>query len=206
MSVTLPKNALLEIEYPYPSLVEKSMKKVYEELSEKDKRIYAAVEALKLPYGGKRYICSVLKCHMSIITRGLNEIDNGSDIPAGRIRENGGGRKKKIDTIPSIDAIFFSVIDNFTAGDPMNEGYRWINLGYRKIAKRMRDNGANVGKGVVKQLLKKHGFGVRKASKLLSIGHSDNRNEQFENIAKLRKEYTEQGNPVISMDTKKKNF
>lgn len=63
MSTKLSQNALRDIEYPYPESIELMMKKVYDGLSEKEKRSYAAIEALKLPYGGKQYICEVLRVY-----------------------------------------------------------------------------------------------------------------------------------------------
>ena len=65
--------------------------------------------------------------------------------------------------------------------------------------------GISISHTVVSKLLKKHGFKKRKAFKNKAIGSSENRNEQFENIAVLKKEYQDAGNPVISIDTKKKN-
>ncbi len=204
MSVELSKNALKEIEYPYPDSVEKLMKKVYKSLSEKERRTYAAVEVLKLPYGGKDYICKVLGCTSKTINRGIKEL-NGEESAPTKARNTGGGRKKQLDKIPFIDDVFLRVIDTFTGGDPMREEFRWINLGYRQIAKRMSMLLQKViGKGVVQQLLKKHKFGLRKAGKLLSIGSSDNRNEQFENIDVYKSLYKQMNWPIISMDTKKK--
>ncbi len=58
---------------------------------------------------------------------------------------------------------------------------------------------------VVKKLLKEHGFKKRKALKNETIGSCENRNEQFENINSIREEYLQSGNPIISMDSKKKN-
>ncbi len=89
----------------------------------------------------------------------------------------------------------------------MKDGLRWINLGYRQIADRMSElSGRVIRKGVVQQLLKKHGFGLRQAGKLLSGGVSTHRNEQFENINTYKDVYRRMGWPIISMDTKKKEF
>jgi len=63
-----------------------------------------------------------------------------------------------------------------------------------------------VGKRIVKRLLDKHGYKKRKIQRRLSSGEVAKRNEQFENISKLRKEYDESGNPIVSIDTKKKEF
>ena len=88
----------------------------------------------------------------------------------------------------------------------MNGKIRWTNLSHKKIAAKMKDAGINISVTVVKKLLKKHGFKKRKAVKSKAIGSSKNRNEQFEKIAQLKEQYFTDGNPVVSMDSKKKNF
>ncbi len=69
----------------------------------------------------------------------------------------------------------------------------------------MKEEGIDISVTVVKKLLKRHGFTKRKAFKNARIGSSKNRNEQFENIAQLKEQYLMDGNPVVSMDTKKKS-
>ncbi len=81
MSIELPKNAPKNIEYPYPDSLEKMMKKVYESLSEKERRSYAAIETLKLPYGGKEYICKVLGCTSKTIDKGKRELTGKENVP-----------------------------------------------------------------------------------------------------------------------------
>ena len=88
----------------------------------------------------------------------------------------------------------------------MNGKIRWTNLSHKKIAAKMEKEKINISVTVVKKLLKKHGFTKRKAIKSMAIGSSENRNEQFEKIVQLKEQYFADGNPVISMDSKKKNF
>ena len=192
---------------PYSKETEELIKETYIQLSEKDRRIYAAIETLKLPRGGKSYISNLLGCSRNTIKRGINELkETGqrSEIE-NRIRRRGGGRPSSIETVENIDEVFLKVIDDYIAGDPMNENIRWTNLSHKKIAAKMQEEGINISVTVIKKLLKKHGFAKRKALKKRAIGSSKNRNEQFENIAQLKEEYLKDGNPVISVDTKKKN-
>jgi len=99
------------------------------------------------------------------------------------------------------------VLREHTAGDPMREGVKWTALTRREISQRLAERGTPAGRGVVKPLLKRHGYVKRKAQKVKAMGprHSD-RNAQFENIARLQREYLESGQPVVSMDTKKKEL
>ena len=108
---------------------------------------------------------------------------------------------------PAIETNFRIVLEDHTAGDPMRLEVKWTNLSRRQIAKRIKDLGTPVSRHVVSQLLKKHGYRRRKALKKKTMGprHPD-RNAQFENIARLKKEYLKAGLPVISIDTKKKEL
>ncbi|MCP4409706.1 MAG: ISAzo13 family transposase, partial [Gammaproteobacteria bacterium] len=110
------------------------MRAFYTSLSEKDKRRYAALEARKLPYGGISYLCGVLGCDAKTIGPGLAELDEleGAS-PEDRIRKPGAGRKRALETIKEIDEIFLMVLENYTAGDPMQEQVRWTNLTYQEI-------------------------------------------------------------------------
>jgi Rhodopirellula transposase DDE domain len=99
------------------------------------------------------------------------------------------------------------VLEDHTAGDPMRLDVRWTNLSRRQIAGRVTELGTPIGRHVASQLLRKHRYRTRKALKRKTMGprHPD-RNAQFENIARLKREYLAAGLPVISIDTKKKEL
>jgi len=188
---------------PYPDKIEQYIKETYSNLSEKDRRTYAAIEALKLPRGGKAYIAGLLGCSRNTLLRGIYELENPDTDLQNRIRKKGAGRKTSIETIENIDEVFLEVIDDHIAGDPMDEKIRWTNLSHKKIAAKMREKGITISVTVVQKLLKKNHFVKRKAFKNKPIGSTKNRNEQFENISKLKEQYLKNGNPVVSIDTKK---
>ncbi len=153
---------------PYPEEIEELMRTYYGTLSEKDRRRYAAIEAKKLGHGGITYIAQVLGCAQSTITIGIKELaamPDGSGYEA-RIRRPGGGRKSYTETVPGIDDAFVAVLENHTAGDPMQTEVRWTNLSRQEIAHLLQEEHAiQVSETVVKQLLKKHNFTRRKAQK-----------------------------------------
>jgi len=191
---------------PYSKEIEAQMLKVYKSLSEKDRRHYAAVEATKLGYGGVRYISRLLKCNHKVISRGQKELKMESLEQNNRIRRVGGGRKSTLELMPNIGEAFLEVIDNSTAGSPMDENVKWTNLSRANIALRLVEKGFKVSVTVIDQLLKKYNFRPRKAFKSKAGKENiPNRDEQFKNIEKLKDEYTQEGNPVISMDVKKKS-
>lgn len=74
----------------YPREVEARMKTLYESLSEKDRRRYAAIEADKLGHGGQTYVVELLGCDYKTLRRGLDELDHPPELPPGRIRKKGG--------------------------------------------------------------------------------------------------------------------
>lgn len=189
---------------PYSPEIETSMRDFYRSLSEKDRRRYAAIEAKKLGYGGISYISDVLQCNDRTIARGMDELENLPPKPEKRIRLLGGGRKRVIIQQPGLDAAFLDVLEHHTAGSPMDETIKWTNLTREEIATGLQKTGFAVSVTVVDQLLAKHNFRRRQAFKGEASQQTPQRDEQFQNIATLKKQYHEQGNPVMSMDVKKK--
>jgi len=177
----------------------------FKTLSEKDKRRYAAIETLKLPYGDRSYIGNLLNCSFPTIDIGLEELKEPTLSDSRRIRKPGGGRKSSIESIPGIDDLFQKVLKDFTEGEPMDEALKWTHLTYAGIVEAMSIEGIEISKPIVKKLFKRHGYVKRKAFKNVKRGTTENRNEQFENIALKKHAYEQHGNPVISVDTKKKS-
>ena len=93
----------------YSSVVEESMRIVYDTLSEKDRRRYVAVEALKLGWGGQTYLASVVGCSRRTVANGISELQSLADGEQDdeRIRRSGGGRKKITETEPQLVNNFF---------------------------------------------------------------------------------------------------
>lgn len=194
----------------YPFEVEEGMRRFYHSLNEKDRRRFAGWEALRFGPGGRSYMAQVLGCSRNTISKGAREV---SDLPTReveqRIRVKGGGRKRYSVTWGSVlDEKFLTVLRDHTAGDPMDETVRWTNLTPGEIIKALRtEHEIAISKFVVYQLLKKHHYRRRKAQKKSSLKQEiKHRNEQFENIARLKAEFRAAGNPIVSMDTKKKEY
>ena len=188
---------------PYKKEIEELMKKLYNSLSEKDKRRYAAFEARRLGRGGVKYVMKGLGCSKETIRKGFQELDSGPSFDA-PIRKKGGGRKRALDIINRIDDIFLEVLKDNTAGNPMKENMFWTNLTQKEISEGMKEKGIDISVTVVKQLLKKHGYVKRKQQKKKTVKSCEGRDEQFRKIKKLRKIYEKTDNPIISIDAKKK--
>jgi len=195
---------------PYAPEVEETMRRFYQSLNERDRRRYAGLEALKYGHGGRTYIARVLGCSRNTVSKGAREV---SGLPPRaveeRIRKPGGGRKSyEVTWGAELDEKFLTVLREHTAGDPMDDQVRWTNLTQREIVQALQQqHGIQVSKHVVGRLLKKHGYRRRKAQKKQRLkAEIAHRNEQFEKIARLQAEFTAAGNPVISLDTKKKEY
>jgi hypothetical protein len=88
----------------------------------------------------------------------------------------------------------------------MRQGVLWTNLSLRELSRRLIAMGTPASRRTIRRLLRKHKLGRRTARKKKTMGHHPDRNAQFENIARLRREYHDAGEPVISIDTKKKEL
>ena len=190
----------------YSPTIEAQMRAFYQSLSEKDRRRYAAIEACKLGHGGHSYIARVLGCDRHTIAQGMQELTEPDALQQPRIRRGGGGRKPSDEVIPGLATAFLQVLQEHTAGSPMHAAVKWTNLTHREIAERLAaDHGITVSVTVVKRLLRQHDFVRRKAQKRTRTGECTHRDAQFTKIARLKETYTAQGNPILSIDTKKKS-
>ena len=201
-------SCLLEMIAPYTKEVEQSMKAFFNSLSEKDKRRYAAVEAQKLGRAGITYISKLLGCSRSTTHAGLKDLGVLPEHKqAPRIRRQGGGRKRSEETHAGLDEAFLAALKDDIAGDPMNEQTRWTHLTHQQIRQRLSEqSGICISVQVIKKLLKKHHFKRRLAQKKETLKQVAGRDQQFERIAELKAQYQQAGNPIISMDTKKKEL
>jgi hypothetical protein len=188
----------------YSEETEEQMKRFYEKLSEKEKRRYAALEAEKLGHGGQRYICKLLGCSPTTLRVGRTELRERTRGPEEGVRRPGGGRKKIREKIEGIDEMFLEIVEENTAGSPMDESIKWTNLGLEGISRKFREKGYNISAHVVKQLFKKHKYVQRKMAKTKTVKEAEQRNEQFENIREIRERYTKEENPIMSLDVKKR--
>lgn len=117
-----------------------------------------------------------------------------------------GGRKKTIESTPGLNEAFEDVLKDYTAGDPMKIDIQWTNLTNQEITERLNEAGFCVSRNIARQLLNKNHYVKRKAQKSKAMKHNCDRNSQFENIAFLKEQFWDSVNPILSMDTKKKEY
>jgi len=182
------------------------MKRFYNSLSEKDRRRYAGIEAMKLGHGGRTCISEILGCSTKTVLRGIREIKDLPNDIGKRIRKLGGGRWPLSKHLgEKLDNAFLNVMENHTAGCPMNERILWTNLSRVKISDLLEERfKISASETVIKKMLKAHNFSRRKAYKGQTRKSVKNRNDQFETITLYRIEYEIAGDPIISIDSKKR--
>ena len=98
-----------------------------------------------------------------------------------------------------------ALVDDATAGDPMQE-LRWTHKSTRKLAAALRARGIRISANTVGRLLKARGYSLRTNRKRLARTQEPERDRQFRYIARQRRRWQKQGNPAISIDTKKKEL
>lgn len=111
-----------------------------------------------------------------------------------------------IESTPELVDQVRAVLRDFTAGSPMEETVIWTNLTRQEIADRLAERGTPVCVHVVEQLLDELGYHRRQAQKAESMGEHADRNAQFENIARIKEQYLDSPNPILSIDTKKREL
>lgn len=198
----------VQLKEVYQTEVEQKMRNVYDCLSEKDRRRYAAAEVVKLGYGGVAYIARLFGCSPESIEHGVRERDQLPDDPLGnRIRRPGAGRPKIEEQHPEVVQHVQQIIGHRTAGDPMREDVTWTDLTPNEIAGHLhKEFETIIAPRIVRRILGGLNFGLRKIAKVLPGKESPDRDRQFLRIAELKDAFLAAGNPVISMDTKKKEF
>lgn len=172
-------------------------------LNERQWRLFLANEALAAGYGGVSKVSRISGSSRTTITKGVVELQHGK-ASNGKVRNSGGGRKYTEEKYPEIEESIRRLIDGSTYGNP-ERVLSYTTESLRKIEKELKAQDINVSHETVCKILEAMGYSKQANQKMLQIGepHPD-RNAQFEHINKTSEKYLSEGNPVISVDTKKK--
>ena len=179
-------------------------------LDERQRRLFVAVEALVLGRGGVSAVAAATGVSRSTITAGLAEIESlessgTPDEPRLRVRRAGAGRKRIEDMDETLVADLLALVDPDTRGDPQSP-LRWTCKSLRTLAEQLKASGHSVSHVVVGQLLKGQGYSLQANAKVIEGNQSPDRNAQFEYINAAVTSALAEGQPVISVDTKKKEL
>jgi transposase len=175
-------------------------------LDERSRRIWAATEARALGHGGITAVAKAIGIGRRTIWEGLEEINDGRHFQdLNRIRHPGGGRRDLTKDDPTLLEDLDRLIDPTTRGDPTSP-LRWTCKSLRSLEKELREMGHDVGRQKLSELLHEMGFSLQGTRKTREGKQHLDRNAQFEHIAEKSQEFMERGQPVISVDTKKKEL
>jgi transposase len=179
-------------------------------LDERQRRLFVAAEAMVIGRGGISAVSRATGVSRVTITVGLGELEaeavaESVPLPQGRVRRLGGGRKKLAQTDPALLSDLELLIDPVTRGDPESP-LRWTCKSLRKLADELRRQGHQVSHVAVGELLKAQGYSLQANAKTLEGGDHPDRDAQFIQINACVGAALEAGEPVISVDTKKKEL
>lgn len=174
---------------------------------ERTRRLWAAAEAEEIGRGGPAIVARATGMSLQTIAAGRKELAGESDAGAGdglqRVRKPGGGRKKATDLDPTLKADLERLVEPVTRGDPESP-LRWTCKSLRRLAAELNDQGHKTSHRMVGELLQEAGYSLQANSKTLEGGDHPDRNAQFGHVAGRVQRQMTAGNPVISVETKKK--
>jgi len=174
-------------------------------LGEREARLWAAAEAKAIGRGGVSIVARATGMARTRIGRGLNELKAGSTLEPGRSRRPGAGRKQLTATQKGLFAALDDLVDPDTRGDPMSP-LRWCSKSLAHLAQALGEKGFSISRPTVAMLLKKAGYTLQRTRKTLEGKQNPDRDAQFRRINELVKEYQGSGQPVVSVDSKKKEL
>jgi hypothetical protein len=176
-------------------------------LNEYQARLYVAEKALDLGRGGVTHLSRLTGMSRVTITQGLSDLRGRADlrVAAGRVRNPGGGRKKVEETDPAMSRRLKAIVEETTAGDPMSP-LKWTAKSTRTIAEELTRLGHPISSVTVGRCLDEMGYTLQANVKSREGSQNPDRDAQFRYLNGQVKGFRRAGDPVISVDTKKKEL
>ncbi len=174
-------------------------------VDERTRRLVAAAEAIVLGWGGATTVSRATGVSRRTIREGIKELTGTVRLPGDRIRRPGGGRKKTVLGDPRLRTDLERLVEPLTRGDPESP-LRWTCKSIRKLAAELTEMGHTTSSRMVAELLHELGYSLQANRKTLEGGTHPDRNAQFAYINQRIQGYLTAGDPVISVDTKKKEL
>ena len=174
-------------------------------LDERGRRLFAPTEASSAGYGGVAAVSRITGIAPSTIGRGQRDLTEDVNLDPGRVRRPGGGRKPRVVTDPGLLPALLALVEPTERGDPMS-ALRWTCKSLRRLAADLRAQGHVVSHTVVGELLAQQNFSLQANSKTREGGDHPDRDAQFRQIDQSVSEASAAHQPVISVDTKKKEL
>ena len=171
-------------------------------LDERQRRLYLGSEARSLGHGGIEAVARAARVSRQMVAAGAAELEAGGE-PPGRARRPGGGRKQLADTDPGLRPALLGLADPGSRGDPESP-LRWTTKSTRNLARELTRQGHRCGPDTVAKLLKEEHFSLQGNAKTAEGSRHPDRDAQFRYINAQARDHLDAGQPVISVDAKKK--
>jgi hypothetical protein len=173
-------------------------------LDERQRRLLMAAEARVLGHGGIRLVARAGGVREATVSVGVDELDSGAE-PLGRVRRRGGGRKRSVEVDPGLRPALLALVEPQERGDPMSP-LRWTTKSTRKLADELTRQGHKVSADTVGDLLAEEGFSLLGNAKTIEGNQHPDRDGQFRYINEQVTDHQGTRDPVVSVDTKKKEL
>ncbi|HEX7591283.1 MAG TPA: ISAzo13 family transposase [Candidatus Limnocylindrales bacterium] len=176
-------------------------------LDERERRLLLGAEARAAGRGGQAAVARATGASPATVRRGLRELGDpvAETLPGGRVRRPGGGRKRAVDLDPTLRTDLEALIEPGSRGDPESP-LRWTTKSVRRLAAELGRAGHRVSHRLVGELLHELGYSLQANRKTLEGTNHPDRNAQFEHLNAAVQLQLALGEPVISVDTKKKEL
>jgi transposase len=175
---------------------------IFPHLDERQRRLLMGAEARALGHGGIRLVARAAGVREATVSLGVDELEAGAE-PLGRARRPGGGRKRAADVDPGLRPALLALVEPQERGDPMSP-LRWTTKSTRTLADELTRQGHKVGADTVGDLLRAEGFSLQGNAKTIEGQRHPDRDAQFRYINEQARAHQDTADPVISVDTKKK--
>jgi hypothetical protein len=175
-------------------------------LNERQKRLFLASLANSYGYGGVKIVCEISGCSPHTVIKGKKELEGNCEQRGQRVRKFGGGRKRLENEHPELPSWIEKIVSDETYGNPENP-LVWTTKSLRHIQDAVQKHAVYVSFKSIGAQLKKLGYSLQSNRKMLQTGESHpDRDGQFEYINATAKAFMNESQPVISVDTKKKEL
>jgi Rhodopirellula transposase DDE domain len=174
-------------------------------MDERQRRLVAGAAARLLGRGGPTVVARAAEMSRSTVVAGAKEIDAGEAVPADRVRREGGGRKANIDKDPNLLLELDDLVSPDARGDPMSP-LRWTSKSTYALSDALGAKGFSASPTLVGQLLREMGYSLQATAKQKEGAQHADRDAQFRHINDTAVAFMAEGEPVISVDCKKKEL
>src|SRR5207253_814986 len=175
---------------------------IFPHLDERQRRLLMGAEARALGHGGIRLVALAAQAREGTVSLGVSELESGAE-PLGRTRRAGGGRKRVADLDRELVPALLALVWPQERGDPMSP-LRWTVKSTRTLAAELTRQGHKVSADTVRDLLHEQGFSLQGNAKTIEGKQHPDRDAQFRYISGQARAHQDAGDPVVSVDTKKK--